>query len=297
MPKEKLTGTPLQHCLLSQTAVLKHFPSGKRSELVQLAVTVLEKIQALHQAGVLLGDINLNNFLMVSPREIWLVDCDSYQVGGYPCPVGKAQFIPPELQGKQLDQLLRTPGNEAFAVATLLFMLMLPGKAPYAQQGSDSMEEIIRCMDFPYPCGDNHGSGVPEGFWRYQWSHLPLYLKQYFYGAFQKEVLFSTEEKWLPVSVWLSIFRRYLELLETGALEQKDEQSGRIYPNRMKQQGREARQVTLRRGCRDCGESFDLTAQEEAYYREMGFYLPQSCARCRQLKRLCKTNVDGQKAG
>ena len=87
MPKEKLTGTPLQHCLLSQTAVLKHFPSGKRSELVQLAVTVLEKIQALHQAGVLLGDINLNNFLMVSPREIWLVDCDSYQVGGYPCPV------------------------------------------------------------------------------------------------------------------------------------------------------------------------------------------------------------------
>lgn len=297
MPKEKLTGTPLQHCLLSQTAVLKHFPSGKRSELVQLAVTVLEKIQALHQAGVLLGDINLNNFLMVSPREIWLVDCDSYQVGGYPCPVGKAQFIPPELQGKQLDQLLRTPGNEAFAVATLLFMLMLPGKAPYAQQGSDSMEETIRCMDFPYPCGDNHGSGVPEGFWRYQWSHLPLYLKQYFYGAFQKEVLFSTEEKWLPVSVWLSIFRRYLELLETGALEQKDEQSGRIYPNRMKQQGREARQVTLRRVCRDCGESFDLTAQEEAYYREMGFYLPQSCARCRQLKRLCKTNVDGQKAG
>ncbi|MCI7135196.1 MAG: hypothetical protein MSA04_09260, partial [Clostridiales bacterium] len=69
--------------------------------------------------------------------------------------------------------------------------------------------------------------------------------------------------------MWLSIFRRYLELLETGALEQKDEQSGRIYPNRMKQQGREVRQVTLRRVCRDCGESFDLTAQEEAYYSSL----------------------------
>ena len=287
----------LAHCLLNQNTVLRHFPSGKRVELVQLAVTVLEKIQTLHQSGVLLGDINLNNLLMVSPREVWLVDCDSYQVGGYPCPVGKSQFVPPELQGKRFSELLRTPGNEAFAVATLLFMLMLPGKAPYAQQGGDSMEDAIRRMEFPYPCGDNHGSGVPEGSWRYQWSHLPLYVKGYFYDTFQKDGRFSTEDKRLPVAVWLSVFRRYLELLETGVLERKDEQSGRIYPNRMKQQGREARQITQRRVCRDCGDAFDLAAQEEAYYREKGFYLPQSCARCRQLKRLCKTNVDGQMAG
>ena len=60
-------------------------------------------------------------------------------------------------------------------MATLLFMLMLPGKAPYAQQGGDSMENAIREGNFPYPCGDNHGSGVPEDPWRYQWSHLPLY--------------------------------------------------------------------------------------------------------------------------
>lgn len=293
----RASGTPLQRCLLNQASVLKHFPSGRRVELVQLAVTVLEKIQALHQSGVLLGDINLNNLLMVSPREVWLVDCDSYQVGGYPCPVGKSQFVPPELQGKRFSELLRTPGNEAFAVATLLFMLMLPGKAPYAQQGGDSMEDAIRRMEFPYPCGDNHGSGVPEGSWRYQWSHLPLYVKGYFYDTFQKDGRFSTEDKRLPVAVWLSVFHRYLELLENGDLERKDEQSGRIYPNRMKQRGQDARQVTQRRICRDCGDAFDLTAQEEAYYREKGFYLPQSCARCRQLKRLCKTNVDGQMAG
>ena len=74
----KAEGVSLQRCLLSHDTVLRYFPSGKRIELVQLAVTILEKISTLHKVGVLLGDINLNNILMVSPKEVWLVDCDSY---------------------------------------------------------------------------------------------------------------------------------------------------------------------------------------------------------------------------
>lgn len=289
----RASGTSLQRCLLNQNSVQRYFPSGQRAELARLAVTILEKLQLLHRSGVLLGDINLNNILMVSPSEVWLVDCDSYQVGGYPCPVGKSPFLPPELLGKHLSQQLRTPGNEAFAVATLLFMLMLPGKAPYAQQGGDSMENAIREGNFPYPCGDNHGSGVPEGPWRYQWSHLPLYIKQYFHGTFQKEGRFYAEEKRLPVSTWLSVFRRYLELLETGALQGKDEQSGKIYPNRLKEGGKQPRQVSQRRICQMCGEEFDLSQQEENFYRSKGFFLPQTCPRCRQLKRMLNQNSAG----
>lgn len=145
----RAAGTSLQRCLLNQNSVQHYFPSGQRVELVQLAVTILEKLQLLHRSGVLLGDINLNNILMVSPSEVWLVDCDSYQVGGYPCPVGKSPFLPPELLGKHLSQQLRTPGNEAFAVATLLFMLMLPGKAPYAQQGGRQHGERHPGGEFP----------------------------------------------------------------------------------------------------------------------------------------------------
>lgn len=288
----KAAGTALQCCLLNQHSVQHYFPSGQRVELVQLAVTILEKFQVLHHAGVLLGDINLENILMVSPSEVWLVDCDSYQVSGYPCPVGKSQFLPPELQGKRLSGLLRTPGNEAFAVATLLFMLMLPGKAPYAKQDDTSIEASIREGSFPYPCGDNHGCGVPEGSWRYQWSHLPRYIKQYFYDTFQKGGRFYEADRRLPVSTWLSIFRRYQELLATGALQEKDAQSGKIYPNRMKERGSQPRRVSQYRVCRVCGETFDLSEQEENYFRLKGFYLPQTCPRCRQLKRVLAESIN-----
>ena len=39
-------------------------------------------------------------------------------------------------------------GNENFAVATLLFMIMLPGKPPYSQQGGEDPVSNIMKMNF-----------------------------------------------------------------------------------------------------------------------------------------------------
>ena len=164
--------------------------------------------------------------------------------------------------------------------------------AQCAKQDDTSIEASIREGSFPYPCGDNHGCGVPEGSWRYQWSHLPRYIKQYFYDTFQKGGRFYEADRRLPVSTWLSIFRRYQELLATGALQEKDAQSGKIYPNRMKERGSQPRRVSQYRVCRVCGETFDLSEQEENYFRLKGFYLPQTCPRCRQLKRVLAESIN-----
>ena len=127
---ERARGTELQRALFTRPALEAHFPNWKKADMVQLCITILEKICALHGRGIILGDINPLNILVVSPTEVWFVDCDSYQIGGYPCPVGTVRFTAPEIQKRNFADFLRTEGNEAFAVATLLFMLMLPGKSP-----------------------------------------------------------------------------------------------------------------------------------------------------------------------
>ena len=160
---ERARGTELQRALFTRPALEAHFPNWKKADMVQLCITILEKICALHGRGIILGDINPLNILVVSPTEVWFVDCDSYQIGGYPCPVGTVRFTAPEIQKRNFADFLRTEGNEAFAVATLLFMLMLPGKSPYAQEGGGDLSEAILAMDFPYPCGDNHSDKTPEG--------------------------------------------------------------------------------------------------------------------------------------
>lgn len=282
---ERASGRELQRCVLNRKVLETCFPNGKKEDLVQLAITILEKICVLHRTGVLLGDINLNNILMVSPKEVWFVDCDSYQVGGYPCPVGKRHFIPPELQGKNFSTFLRTPGNEAFAVATLLFMLMLPGKGPYAQQGGDRIEEAIRAMEFPYPCGEHGKEHTPEGSWRFQWSHLPRFLKDYFYGTFQRGGAYSTEETRLPDDKWLSAFRHYHRLLTSGKLQAQDPQSGEIFPTRWKCLNAGELEVSEGRICVDCGQPFDILVGERKYYEGHGMSLPRRCPVCRSLKK------------
>ncbi|WP_308526909.1 zinc-ribbon domain containing protein [uncultured Oscillibacter sp.] len=281
---ERARGTELQKCAFTRQALERYFPEWKKLDMVHLAVTILEKISALHRCGVLLGDINPRNILVVSPEEVWLVDCDSYQVGGYPCPVGTVRFTAPEIQHCRFSGFLRTPGNEAFAVATLLFMLMLPGKSPYAQQGGEDLGEVIREMNFPYPCGENRSDHTPAGAWRFLWSHLPRYTKENFYGTFQRGGRYSTEQTRLTVEQWLTAFRYYGKLLEENKLQ--DPQSGELFPDRWKITDPDDLLVYQHAVCQECGKPFDITEGEHKFYRQHDLTLPRRCPSCRNLRKL-----------
>ena len=160
------------------------FPDWQREHLVQLAISTLTLIERLHALNVLIGDINPNNFMVVSEHEVYLVDTDSFQVEEFPCPVGTPHFTPPELIGKSYVEQLRTKEHEAFAIATLLFMILLYGKPPYAGQGAGEVVENIRNQKFPYVKEEGERSAKPFGPYRFIWSHLPSRLKNTFIEVF-----------------------------------------------------------------------------------------------------------------
>ncbi|MEG0900216.1 MAG: hypothetical protein RSF40_10975 [Oscillospiraceae bacterium] len=132
---QKAKGKELQKSIFIKPLFLKNFPNWKKRDTVELCITILEKIKYLHDRNIVMGDINPANILVVSPKEVYFVDTDSYQVENFPCPVGTNNYTAPEIQRKHFSDFLRTMGNENFAVATLLFMIMLPGKPPYSQHG------------------------------------------------------------------------------------------------------------------------------------------------------------------
>lgn len=248
MPQAK--GQELQKSVFGPKPLfLKKFPDWKKRDTVELCVTILEKIKYLHDRNIIMGDINPANILVVSPKEVYFVDTDSYQVEDFPCPVGTNNYTAPEIQRKHFSDFLRTRGNENFAVATLLFMIMLPGKPPYSQQGGeDPISNIIK-MDFSYPFGDNSNKKTPDGPWRYIWSHLTYELKEAFYNTFRKDGSYSLEKNRLSVDEWLSKFRHYLELLDSGKFAQQDEMSVELFPTRHK---KNPKSTYIR--CKLCGQ-------------------------------------------
>lgn len=207
---ERAAGKSLASTVFAPKPVfLSQFGAWTRVNLVELCISVVERIQALHDANVLVGDLNGSNILLASDRDVYLVDTDSYQINDFPCPVGMVNYTAPEIQGRDFKTFLRTREHEHFALASLLFMMLVPGKPPYSQQGGADPASNIRKRDFSYPLGKESNKKAPPGPWRFIWSHMPYKTKEAFYNCFKQGKRISPEE-------WLDVLRRYRNDAEKG---------------------------------------------------------------------------------
>ena len=239
MPRAK--GVELGKSIFMPKLLQQKFPSWTRRDTIQLCITILEKIKYLNSRGIILGDINGQNILVVSPTEAYLVDCDSYQIGKYPCPAGTVHFTPPEAQGKDYSTFLRTQAMENFAIATLLFMIMLPGKSPYASVGGASPAENIRNGAFVYESNDN--SKVPPGKWGFIWSHMSFRTREAFVDTFRRGGEHFAPEKRMNAQQWLEIFKAYQHGIDH--MLARDPMAMDIFPTRPKM-----------RECKQCGKMY-----------------------------------------
>lgn len=168
-----------------------------RLQLVKILINIFEIISQLHRNNILLGDINGGNILIQSPEEIYFVDTDSYQIEGYPCPVGTELFTPPEIfkadnsEKKDFSSFLRTFGDERYALGVLAFLTVIPGATPYP------MVEGKFQNGFRFP----QNGKKAEGKLTYNciWSYIHRQVKQLFWKVFDEGNRDVTVDKWIEV--------------------------------------------------------------------------------------------------
>lgn len=288
MPAAK--GKELKHFLFIPKKVFENrLPNWTRKDLVQLTITILKKIEFLHNRNIIIGDINPFNILVESPQEVYFVDVDSYQVEGFPCPVGTDNYTAPEIQGRNFTEFLRSSGNEYFAVATLVFSILFLGKSPYSQTGGESNSDNIKAMDFPYSYGQaERPENTPKGQWRFIWSNLPYKVKETLYQTFQKGEQFSTEDSRHNTTKWLSVLQKYYSDLHSGKLIKQDEVANEIFPTRFKMIGDSKKNL---QNCRLCGDSHPKWQLNKSICRAcLNKGEDYQCSRCR--KELIFTNFE-----
>jgi TonB family protein len=139
-------------------------PHFDYARLHRTARNVAAAFDALHAAGYVVGDANESNVLVDDAGNVTVIDTDSFQVRDpatgdvFRCPVGRPEFAPPELQGKTLSEMDRTPEHDRFALGVLVFQLLMEGTHPFAGQWEgpadppDIPQRIARGM-FPYTPG------------------------------------------------------------------------------------------------------------------------------------------------
>ncbi len=196
----------------------KYLSSWTRADLVKLCLSIVETFKMLHNKGILMGDINPANIMINpdKPEEVYFVDCDSYQIDKYLCTVGTPIFTSPNFYLKcnkkpDYSKTKRTPNDENYAVATLLFEILMNGQAPFASKStekSDIIEDICNHR-FAFKTKDISGADTPDGPYRMIWNNLHNNCKNYFIDTFVNNKTISDDS-------WIYALKRYLMEIQSG---------------------------------------------------------------------------------
>ncbi|MBO5060797.1 MAG: zinc-ribbon domain containing protein [Clostridia bacterium] len=302
-------GQPLQLSVFKKAGLDTHFANWQKQDLVQLAITILQKIIILNKHNVLIGCPDPASIMVKDPQTVYFTNTDKYQVEDYPCLLRNILFIAPELLGDIGKMFLFDSKTENYATAVMLFMLMMPGKPPYAHRGRKNIKTSISEMQFPYAFGENHSKGVPPGFWRFVWSHLYYDLKRMFYQTFQKDEALNAPDKRLSAEKWLWVLKRFYGELSSGEYCKNDKYSALMFPETFRKAkgveykpcsccGREfpvwfMDEFDICRSCQhkmsssyfdcvDCGRRFYYTIREERLHMQRDWHKQKHCEECKR---------------
>ena len=113
--------------VVGATPLVKYGDRGfpvPRQAVVTLFQDLHQTVTQLHQAGVIIGDFNDLNILVVD-QKAYLIDADSFQFGAFPCGVFTARFVDPLLCDPQASYpMLAKPYTPEADWYTFTVMLM-----------------------------------------------------------------------------------------------------------------------------------------------------------------------------
>lgn len=123
------------HELFGPKRRLALFPEANWQYLVRAARNLASAFEVMHAHGVVVGDVNSNNIAVEKGAIMRLMDTDSFQIRSngslYHCLVGVPEYQPPEMINTNLAAATRTPENDNFSLAVVIFQLLFVGKHPF----------------------------------------------------------------------------------------------------------------------------------------------------------------------
>jgi DNA-binding helix-hairpin-helix protein with protein kinase domain len=126
--------------------------------LLRASANIARAFRVVHEAGYIIGDVNHGSILVGQDATVRLIDCDSFQVISgnqkFLCNVGVETFTPPELQGRNFEEIVRTTNHDNFGLAIMIFLMLFMGRHPFAgrylAQGDMPIARAIHEYRFAY---------------------------------------------------------------------------------------------------------------------------------------------------
>jgi len=156
---KKISQAEEVHALHSPKSRLQKFPEASWAFLIYVAANIARAVAAVHEHGLVIGDLNPKNILVTRKATVYLLDVDSFQVSTdgktYRCEGGFPEYTPPELQGVAFRDVNRAQGHDCFGLAVVMFQLLFMGRHPFSGRylGAEEMPLERAIMEFRFAYG------------------------------------------------------------------------------------------------------------------------------------------------
>ena len=176
---------------------------------IGIAMNLCVPVHGLHLIGQVVGDGNAKN-ICVDPQtlSVTFVDTDSYNITDvssgrvYPCEVGLAAYLAPEVQKalKQYHSLLKVPEDtfnvytDRFWLAEHIFALLMNGAHPFAVRASGAAQKKLYASGISSVTVPMPNENILNGFFPHTMHHpemdIPFYCPKFEYLPEEMKELF-----------------------------------------------------------------------------------------------------------
>ena len=175
--------------------------------MLAIARNLAGAVAALHRHGLIVGDLNSRNVLATDQGRVGIIDADSFQIRDpdsgvtHRGLVGTPEYTPPRLQNRDFADVDRTQEDDLFALAVMLYQLLVQGSHPYAgtqaQASSPENANIAGRIALGRFAHDTSAGGEASATANTEliWTDLPL--KKQFKAAFQDGRPRTTAQAWV----------------------------------------------------------------------------------------------------
>lgn len=267
---------------LSKESVRKKLmPKWDRLSLVKTCIAILNMFKQMKKHHIIMGDINPNNILVTYKNadnpKVAAVDADSMQFAGFPCPVGVKDYTSPEIykrlhtENPEFGKFLRTDEDEQYALANLLFRILMLNISPYNAKDVGSQDEARKNYNFSYRSESNTGADTPDGPYRMIWNNTLSAVKENFTNVF------AHTGKSVDTESWLEAFNTYQYSIEKDWYT-KDLLPNMYYDKDTPDENGETEWFKYF-NCESCGKPTNLPKKN--YEDNEKYHFPELCPACR----------------
>ena len=158
MPKVEKTNSLFEY--YNPSLRRRSAPHINYANLCSVAKSLATALDRLHGGGYVVGDINESNAYITENEHVTLIDTDSFQITDYQTApptiyrslVGKPEYTPPELQGVSFAQVDRNIHHDRFALAVVIYQLLMEGTHPFRgiYTGPGEKPQVETCISQGY---------------------------------------------------------------------------------------------------------------------------------------------------